>query len=181
MGFYGVLVLSRLFPMLEDLKWYKQPRRSFQLINGQSCSSGWFQYFKYNYNLHPNVCSNSCEGWVEPKPRQMKYRLFAGVFFGAISRTSFWASSLLSCQWGSKFACWLSFRKSRTSRSCCFPRRLCAYGLRGFFNPYSSVREAKWLVKILVVILLVCCLIWLKKLLNCLAARTFVGMSSTLH
>ena len=78
--------------MLEDLKWYKQPRRSFQLINGQSCSSGWFQYFKYNYNLHPNVCSNSCEGWVEPKPRQMKYRLFAGVFFGAISRTSFWAS-----------------------------------------------------------------------------------------
>lgn len=40
MGFYGVLVLSRLFPMLEDLKWYKQRRRSFQLMHNHVLAGG---------------------------------------------------------------------------------------------------------------------------------------------
>lgn len=186
--FYGILWCAGVVQVVPDVGGLEvvQTAETFFSTNAQSCSSRWFQYFKYNYKLHLQTFAKTVvkDGW-NPNHAQLEVsgNFLRGVFFffrrEKFRRTSFWASSPLSCQWGSGFSLVDSHSEPQ----------LLELPLSGFVHTaweaflihthrcgrQVTVEDFWWKFAV------ICCLIWLKKLLNCLAARTFVGMSSTLH
>lgn len=84
--FYGILWCAGVVQVVPDVGGLEvvQTAETFFSTNAQSCSSRWFQYFKYNYKLHLQTFAKTVvkDGW-NPNHAQLEVsgNFLRGVFF----------------------------------------------------------------------------------------------------
>ena len=119
------------------------------------CSSVCVTVEKLLLEIKNIVCTQTFakifERLVEPTPPQMKCLLSPGVSwrnFQDVFLCLFAFELSIRLQIASFPNSCVDFHpEKRKEPQLLFPRRLCAYGLRGFFNPYTSVRQCEDLVQ----------------------------------